>query len=88
LVMPIANGYEVCAQIRRISAFKNTPVIIVTANDGLADRVRAKVVGASGFMSKPINEKRVLKVLKKCTQSRKNTRKVMNPPQKLVAAVS
>lgn len=65
LVMPIANGYEVCAQIRRISAFKKIPVIIVTSNDGIADRVRAKIVGASGFMGKPIQEKRILKVFKK-----------------------
>ncbi|MEM8501696.1 MAG: response regulator [Cyanobacteria bacterium P01_D01_bin.1] len=65
LVMPIANGYEVCAQIRRITAFKKTPVIIVTSNDGIADRVRAKIVGASGFMGKPIQEKKILKVFKK-----------------------
>ncbi|MGC1307430.1 MAG: response regulator [Phormidesmis sp.] len=65
LVMPIANGYEVCAQIRRISAFKEIPVIIVTSNDGIADRVRARLVGASGFLGKPIQEKKVSKVLKK-----------------------
>lgn len=65
LVMPIANGYEVCAQIRRITAFKKIPIIIVTSNDGIADRVRAKIVGASGFMGKPIQEKKVQKVFKK-----------------------
>ena len=65
LVMPIANGYEVCAQIRRISALKDIPVVIVTNNDGIADRVRAKVVGASGFMGKPIQQDKVLKVVRK-----------------------
>lgn len=65
LVMPFANGYEVCAQIRRISALEQTPVVIVTSNDGIADRVRAKVVGASGFLSKPIQAKKVEKVLDK-----------------------
>ncbi|MEL7068349.1 MAG: response regulator [Cyanobacteria bacterium J06581_3] len=65
LVMPVANGYEVCSQIRRISAFKETPVIIVTSNDGVADRVRARLVGASGFLGKPIRAKKVAKVLKK-----------------------
>ena len=65
LVMPIANGYEVCAQIRRISALKEIPVVIVTNNDGIADRVRAKVVGASGFMGKPIQKEKVLKVIRK-----------------------
>ncbi|MEM9088058.1 MAG: response regulator [Cyanobacteria bacterium P01_F01_bin.53] len=65
LVMPIANGYEVCSQIRRISSLKEIPVIIVTSNDGIADRVRARIVGASGFLGKPIQHKKVLKVLKK-----------------------
>ena len=55
LVMPIANGYEVCSQIRRISSLKEIPVIIVTSNDGIADRVRARLVGASGFLGKPID---------------------------------
>ena len=73
LVMPIANGYELCAQIRRISAFRDIPIVIVTNNDGISDRVRAKVVGASGFMGKPIRQTRVLKVLKKYMQNNKNT---------------
>jgi CheY-like chemotaxis protein len=63
LVMPIANGYEICAQIRRVSTFKETPVIILTSNDGIVDRVRAKMVGSSGFLAKPIEQERVLAVL-------------------------
>lgn len=65
LVMPVANGYEVCAQIRRTSIFKNTPVIIVTGNDGIVDRVRAKLVNSSDFLPKPINTQKVLAMLKK-----------------------
>ncbi|MEA5420906.1 response regulator [Spirulina sp. CCNP1310] len=52
LVMPIANGYEICAQIRRVSEFKNLPVLMLTSNDGVVDRMRAKMVGASGFLTK------------------------------------
>ena len=65
LVMPVANGYEICAQIRRISTFKDTPVIILTSNDGIVDRVRAKMVGSSGFLAKPIDSEKVLKVLQR-----------------------
>ncbi|MEL6230890.1 MAG: response regulator [Cyanobacteria bacterium J06627_3] len=62
LVMPIVNGYELCAQIRRISAFQDVPVIIMTNNNSIPDRVRAKVVGSNGFLGKPIKAKQVLKV--------------------------
>lgn len=65
LVMPVANGYEICAQIRRISSFKNTPVIILTGNDGIVDRVRAKIVGASDFLAKPIGDQKVLTAIRK-----------------------
>ncbi len=65
LVMPIANGYEICSQIRRISQFKNTPVVIVTGNDGIVDRVRAKVAGSTDFLVKPIEAERVLAILQK-----------------------
>jgi two-component system, chemotaxis family, response regulator PixG len=64
LLMPVANGYEVCAQIRRVSALKNTPVIILTSSDGIVDRVRAKIVGSSGFLAKPIEPVKVLSALR------------------------
>jgi two-component system, chemotaxis family, response regulator PixG len=65
LVMPITNGYELCAQIRRISAFKDTPVIILTSNDGIIDRLRAKMVGSSGFLAKPIEPEKVVTTLQR-----------------------
>lgn len=60
LAMPVANGYEVCAQIRRVSKFQSLPIVIVSGNDGMVDRVRARLVGATGFLSKPFQTKDVL----------------------------
>lgn len=65
LVMPVASGYEICSQIRRISQFKDTPIVILTSNDGIIDRVRAKVVGSTGFLSKPVEADKVLGVVEK-----------------------
>lgn len=64
LVMPIANGYEICAQIRRIERFKETPIVILTGKDGIGDRVRAKMVGATNFLTKPINTDKVLNLIR------------------------
>jgi len=60
LVMPNTNGYEICSQLRKVSAFRTTPIIILTGNDGIIDRVRAKIVGASDFISKPVDAETVL----------------------------
>ena len=65
LVMPGTNGYELCSQLRRISSFKETPIVILTGNDGMIDRVRARMVGASAFLSKPINPHQVLSVIER-----------------------
>lgn len=65
LVMPNTNGYEICAHLRKLSQFQNTPIIILTGNDGVVDRVRAKLVGASDFLSKPVDAGVVLSVIRK-----------------------
>ena len=48
------NGYEVCRGIKRVSALKETPVIFLTGNDGIIDRIKSKAVGAACFLTKPI----------------------------------
>lgn len=65
LIMPVANGYEICAQIRRISLFQDTPVVILTGNDGLVDRVRAKMVGATDFLTKPAKPEKLLATIQR-----------------------
>ncbi|HEY9596957.1 MAG TPA: response regulator [Cyanophyceae cyanobacterium] len=65
LVMPHTNGYEICAQLRKVPSFRTTPILILTGNDGIVDRVRAKLVGASDFLSKPVDAEMVLSILRK-----------------------
>jgi two-component system, chemotaxis family, response regulator PixG len=65
LVMPNANGYEICSRLRKVSAFRDTPIVILTGNDGVIDRVRAKVVGATDFLTKPVQADLVLEVAQK-----------------------
>lgn len=65
LVMPNANGYEICSQLRKLSFFRQTPIVILTGNDGVIDRVRAKMVGATDFISKPVKTEMVLGTIRK-----------------------
>jgi chemotaxis family two-component system response regulator PixG len=65
LVMPNANGYEICGQLRKLAFFKHTPIVILTGNDGIVDRMRAKMVGSSDFIGKPINSLVVLDTIRK-----------------------
>lgn len=73
LVMPVASGYEICAQLRRVSVFAHTPIIILTGSDGLLDRVRAKVVGSTDFISKPVAADKVMAVVRKYVHAAAST---------------
>ncbi|WP_017295457.1 response regulator [Geminocystis herdmanii] len=65
LIMPNANGYEICSQLRKLTFFKHTPIVILTGNDGLVDRVRAKMVGSTDFITKPVDTALVLETIRK-----------------------
>lgn len=61
--MPNLDGYELCSLLRKHSCFKNTPVILLTEKAGLRDRVRAKMVRASGYLRKPLMQGDLMKVI-------------------------
>ena len=68
LVMPNANGYEICSRLRKIARFQDTPIIILTGDDGIVDRVRARMVGSSDFLGKPVKVEKLLDVMRKHLQ--------------------
>lgn len=61
--MPNLDGYELCSLLRKHSHFKNTPVIMVSEKVGFIDRAKAKIVRASGYLTKPLKQGDLLKVI-------------------------
>ncbi|MHC5610700.1 MAG: response regulator [Nostoc sp.] len=57
------DGYELCRIIRNNSIFKRTPIIFVTGNKGIVDQVKARLVGASGYLTKPFTRTELLKMV-------------------------
>jgi len=57
------DGYELCRLLRNHSLFKVTPIIMVTGNTSVVDRVRARLVGSSGYLAKPFNKVNLLKTM-------------------------
>ncbi|TAE60260.1 MAG: response regulator [Nostocales cyanobacterium] len=68
LVMPILNGYELCAQLRCTSVFANTPIVILTSSTGVFDQARAKAFGATDFLNKYITRDTLLHAINKHLQ--------------------
>ncbi|GAB4435623.1 MAG: response regulator [Chloroflexi bacterium OHK40] len=51
--MPEINGYEVCRRLRRSPTFLSKPILMLTANSALHERVQGLEAGADDYMSKP-----------------------------------
>jgi twitching motility two-component system response regulator PilG len=56
IAMPELDGYEICAMLRKSTAFRETPIIMLTGKDGFIDRVKARMVGATDYLTKPFDE--------------------------------
>ena len=56
VMMPGMDGFEVCRRIKNNPATAHLPVVMVTALDQPADRVRGLEAGADDFLTKPIDE--------------------------------
>ena len=63
VVMPGINGFQATRQITRNESTSHIPVIIVTTKDQETDRLWGKRQGASGFLTKPIDEKLLIKTI-------------------------
>ncbi len=56
VMMPGMDGFEVCRLLKGHLATAHLPVVLVTALDQPADRVRGLEAGADDFLTKPIDE--------------------------------
>src|SRR5262245_1081945 len=53
VIMPEANGYEVCEKVKGDPATSRIPVLLLTGTFEPFDRNRAQAVGADGHLTKP-----------------------------------
>lgn len=65
IAMPDLDGYELCAMLRQSTAFRQIPIIMLTGKEGFIDRVRARMVGATDYLTKPFGESELLMLLEK-----------------------
>ena len=73
LVMPDASGYSICRFLRQTPLFERTPIIILTSRDTVMNRGQAKLTGATAFLNKPPDPKKVLYVIKKYLKKEQET---------------
>ncbi|MCR6718992.1 MAG: response regulator [Chitinophagaceae bacterium] len=64
MMMPEMDGYETIARIKKGSPWKSIPVIAVTAKAMAGDREKCIEVGASDYISKPVDTDQLLSLMR------------------------
>jgi two-component system chemotaxis response regulator CheY len=62
--MPIMDGLKLVKRLRDDPAYKTTPIVIITTEGAAEDRRRALDLGASAYITKPIQASVVIKTVK------------------------
>ena len=60
IMMPGMDGFEVCEKLKSNPRTAHIPVVMVTALDQPADRVRGLRAGADDFLTKPVNDMQLM----------------------------
>lgn len=63
VVMPGADGYQVCKTIRRNQQTKLTPIVMLTSKSSPFDKVRGSLAGCSAYLTKPVEYENFYQVL-------------------------
>jgi two-component system, cell cycle response regulator len=73
VVMPGADGYQVCKVIRRNQNTKLTPVVMLTSKSSPFDKVRGSLAGCNAYLTKPVDYENFYQVLEEYLAQTKGT---------------
>lgn len=59
------SGLDMCAQLKKLSLFRQTPILILTDSTGIFDRVKSRLMGATDFMVKPFEPEEIAMLIEK-----------------------
>lgn len=63
--MPRLDGYQACVLIKQSEACGDIPVVLVSAQNGVFDRARGRVVQADDYLVKPFSRDELLAIVKR-----------------------
>lgn len=63
--MPIMDGLKLVSLVRNDPGYKQVPIVIITTEGASEDRERALALGASDYITKPIQTTQILDVARR-----------------------
>ncbi len=77
--MPEINGYELGRMLRKSKQFQTLPIVMLTGRDGLIDKIRAQMLGANDYITKPVPPQMLLNIV----EQNLNEQKQQKPEKQL-----
>ena len=63
ILMPRLDGYQTCSLIRASEQYHHIPIVLLSSRDGLFDRARGVLSGASAYLTKPFTKDSLIKTV-------------------------
>jgi twitching motility two-component system response regulator PilG len=63
ITMPHMDGYQLCKMIRSNVVTKGVPIIMLSGKDGIFDKLRGRMVGATAYITKPFEIESLLQLI-------------------------
>lgn len=74
ITMPHLDGYQLCKIIRSNAITKGVPIIMLSGKDGIFDKLRGRMVGATAYITKPFEIESLLQLIDMlCQQAAQRT---------------
>ena len=61
--LPKMDGYEVARRLKSKPQFSNTIIVMLSRHDGMVDKLKARLVGAKDYLSKPFSTHSIIAVI-------------------------
>jgi two-component system, cell cycle response regulator len=65
VVMPGIDGYQVCKLIKSNRSAQKTAVVMLTSKDSPFDKIRGSMCGCDAYLTKPVDEEKLLETIAK-----------------------
>jgi len=65
ITMPRMDGYQLCKIIKDNPNTTHIPVVMLSGKDGIFDKIKGRMAGATAYLTKPFDPDKLLKVVEK-----------------------
>ena len=66
--LPRIDGYDLLRLLKTSPQFDHTTVVMLSARDGVLDRLKSRLAGAKGYITKPFKTQELLSITLSCLE--------------------